>query len=61
MQEDEMRRYTNEDVVGQRIDGLFIEGHVEERDGVPHIHEDDNGECIPCDQIRWVVRACRYC
>jgi hypothetical protein len=62
MKEDEVRRYAKQDVVGQRLDGLFVEGHVEEREGVPHIvQEDNNGECIPHDQIRWLVRACRYC
>ncbi len=62
MKEDEVRRYVNEDVVGQRLDGLFIEEHVEDREGVPLIVQEDNdGECIPHDQIRWLVRAYRYC
>jgi hypothetical protein len=62
MKESEIKRYANEDVVGQRLDGLFIEGRVEERDGVPLVFEKDgNGERIPYDQIRWLVRAYRYC
>ncbi|TMH96382.1 hypothetical protein E6H37_03095 [Candidatus Bathyarchaeota archaeon] len=62
MKEDEVRRYANQDVVGQRLDGLFIEGHVEERVGVLHIvQEDNNEESIRYDQIRWLVRAFRYC
>lgn len=62
MKEDEVRRYANADVVGQRLDGLFIEGHVEEREGVPHVVQDDNnGEGVSHDQIRWLVRAYRYC
>jgi len=62
MKEAEMRRYVNEDVVGQRLDGLFIEGHVEEREGIPRVVQEDNeGESIPYDQIRWLVRSYRYC
>ena len=62
MKESEIKRYANEDVVGQRLDGLFIEGRVEERDGILLVFEKDgNGERIPYDQIRWLVRACRYC
>jgi len=62
MKEIEMRRYANEDVVGQGLDGLFIEGHVEEKQGIPHVVEEGNdGKCIPYDQIRWLVRAYRYC
>jgi len=62
MKEAEMRRYVNEDVVGQRLDGLFIEGHVEEREGIPRVVQEDNeGELIPYDQIRWLVRSYRYC
>jgi hypothetical protein len=62
MRKDEMRRYVDEEVVGQRLDGLFIEGHVEEKKGIPHVVEEDGQrESIPCDQIRWLVRAYRYC
>jgi hypothetical protein len=62
MKESDIRRYANGDVVGQRLDGLFVEGRVEERDGTLLIVEKDSGgECIPYDQIRWLVRACRYC
>jgi hypothetical protein len=62
MKESEMRRYANEDVVGQRFDGLFVEGRVEERDGTFLVFEkDSSGDCIPYDQLRWLVRACRYC
>jgi hypothetical protein len=62
MKENEMRRYANEDVVGQRLDGLFVEGRVEERNGIPYVFEKDSSEeRIPYDQIRWLVRAYRYC
>jgi len=62
MKENEIRRYANQEVVGQRLDGLFIEGRVEEREGVPHVvREEDDGECVSHDQIRWLVRSCRYC
>ena len=62
MKESEIRRYANEDVVGQRLDGLFVEGRVEERDGTfLVIEKDSSGERIPSDRIRWLVRACRYC
>ena len=62
MKESEIRRYANEDVVGQRFDGLFIEGRVEKRDGTFLVFEkDSSGEYIPHHQIRWLVRACRYC
>jgi len=62
MKESEIRRYANEEVVGQRLDGLFVEGRVEERDGTFLVFEKDgSGECIPYGHIRWLVRACRYC
>ncbi len=62
MKESEIRRHANEDVVGQRFDGSFVEGRVEERDGTFLVFEKDgSGECIPHHQIRWLVRACRYC
>ena len=62
MKEREIKRYANEDVVGRRLDGLFVEGRVEERDGTLLVFEKDSGgEYIPSDQIRWLVRACRYC
>ena len=61
MKENEMRRYANEDVVGQRLDGLFVEGRVEERNGIPYVFENSNGDAIPYDRIRWLVRAYRYC
>ena len=62
MKEDKIRRYVNADDVGQRLDGLFIEGRVEEREGVPLIvEEDNNGDCVTHDQIRWLVRGYRYC
>jgi len=62
MKESEIRRYTNEEVVGQRLDGLFVEGRVEERDGTFLVFEKDGSrECIPYGHIRWLVRACRYC
>ena len=62
MKESEIRRYADEDVVGQRLDGQFVEGRVEEREGNFLVFEKDgSGECIPRDQIRWLVRACRYC
>ena len=62
MKESEIRRYANEEVVGQRLDGLFVEGRVEERDGIFLVFEKDGSrECIPYGQIRWLVRACRYC
>jgi hypothetical protein len=61
MKENKMRCYANEDVVGQRLDGLFVEGRVEERNGIPYVFENSNGECIPYHRIRWLVRAYRYC
>ncbi|OLD12826.1 MAG: hypothetical protein AUI93_02205 [Crenarchaeota archaeon 13_1_40CM_3_52_10] len=62
MKESEIRRYANEDVVGQRFDGLFVEGRVAEKDGTFLVFEkDSSGECISPDEIRWLVRACRYC
>ena len=62
MKESEIRRYADEGVVGQKLDGLFVEGLVEKRDGTFLVVENDGkGECIPSDQIRWLVRACRYC
>ena len=62
MKESEMRRYVDEEVVGQRLDGQFVEGRVEKRDGTFLVFEkESSGECISLDQIRWLVRACRYC
>jgi len=62
MKECKIRRHVGEEVVGQRLDGLFVEGRVEERDGTFLVFEkDSSGECIPYDRIRWLVRAYRYC
>ncbi len=48
MKESEIRRYANEEVVGQRLDGLFVEGRVEERDGTFLVFEKDGSrECTP--------------
>ena len=62
MKESEIRRYADGEVVGQKLDGSFLEGRVEKREATLLVVESDNsGECIPSDQIRWLVRACRYC
>lgn len=61
MNNDEMRRFVNEEVVGQQLNGLFIEGRVKEIEGALSIVANDNAETIPSDQIKWLVQAFRYC
>ncbi|HZY46361.1 MAG TPA: hypothetical protein VFE96_01070 [Candidatus Bathyarchaeia archaeon] len=62
MDEEKIRQLANEEVVGQRLDGLFFEGRVEESDGILSVVEVDGGVGkIPLEQVRWVVRAYRYC
>ena len=62
MKESEIKRYVDEEVVGQRLDGQFVEGRVEKSYGAFLVSENDSGEArVPCEEIRWLVRACRYC
>ena len=59
----EVRRFANEEVVGQRTDGLFFEGLVKEKDGRPIVVESDKGpiEALRPEEIKWLVVASRYC
>jgi len=62
MKHEAMKRFANENVVGQRLDGLFFEGRVEECSGALQVVPDDTFQrTVQSDEVRWLVRACRYC
>ena len=63
MKASEIRRFADQEVVGQRLDGLFFEARVEARDGEPMVVESDGRgrEIIPSADIKWLVASHRYC
>ncbi len=63
MKASEIRRFEDQEVVGQRINGLFFEARVEDRSGEPMVVESDGREreIIPPANIKWLVASHRYC
>ncbi len=63
MKIDEIRRFLNKEVVGQKKDGLFFEGRVEDANGKASVVEAEQGSTVTInlDEIRWLVEASRYC
>ena len=63
MKASEIRRFEDQEVVGQRLDGLFFEARVEDWDGEPMVVESDGRgrEIIPPANIKWLVASHRYC
>ena len=63
MKTDEVRRFLNKEVVGQKKDGLFFEGRVEDANGKASVEEPLQGSILTIDpdEIRWLVLASRHC
>lgn len=63
MKMQELRRFLDDDVVGQMRDGLFFEGRITLQAGKAVVVENEKGgqSSINPDSIRWLVRAVRYC
>lgn len=59
----ELRKFVNENVVGQQIDGLLFEGKVEKRNSAALIVKVEEGSKNTIDprEIKWVTVANRYC
>jgi hypothetical protein len=57
-----LRRFLNSDVVGQLNNGLFFEGHVEDRAGRASVfeHEGQIRKRISATRVRWLSKAVRY-
>jgi hypothetical protein len=63
MKASEIKRFADREVVGQRLDGLFFEARVEDRNGEPRVVESDGRgrEIISPANIKWLVASHRYC
>ncbi len=63
MKQAELRKFANEDVVGQKLDGLLFEGKVEEKDGGALVVKVEEGprDIIDPGKIKWLAVASRYC
>jgi len=63
MRSDQLKRFLNSDVVGQLTNGLFFEGHVQDRSGKARVF-DQQGEVprrISAIRVRWLAKAVRHC
>jgi hypothetical protein len=63
MRSDQLKRFLNSDVVGQLNNGLFFEGHVEDRSGRASVF-DREGQVprrISATRVRWLAKAVRHC
>lgn len=63
MRSDQLRRFINNDVVGQLDNGLFFEGYVVDKAGrLSVIDPDSQGtHQITAPRVRWLTKAERYC
>lgn len=59
----QLKRFLNSDVVGQLNNGLFFEGHVENKAGRASVLGGDGQAFrrISASRVKWLVRAVRYC
>ncbi len=58
----ELRRFANEDVVGQKLNGLFFEGKVERKGGALVLQVEEGFRyIIDPRQVKWLAVANRYC
>ena len=62
MRSDQLKRFLNSDVVGQLNNGLFFEGHVEERAGRASVFDPDGQVIRPISatRVRWLVKTVRH-
>ena len=61
MKQSEVRKFLDENVVGQLRNGLFFEASVEERNGKPTVVENSEDGVIDSSEIKWLTIAQRYC
>ena len=63
MRSEQLKRFLNSDVVGQLNNGLFFEGHVEDRGGTTSVFdkEDQVIRRIGATRVRWLAKAVRHC
>jgi len=63
MRTSQLKRFINNDVVGQLNNGLFFEGHVVDRSGRPSVIDLDSRGThqISAPRVKWLTRAVRYC
>ena len=63
MRNSQLRRFINNDVVGQLNNGLFFEGHVVDRAGRPSVIDLDGQDThqISAPRVKWLTRAVKYC
>jgi hypothetical protein len=63
MRRDQLRRFLNNDVVGQLNNGLFFEGYVADKDGRASVFDRDSQapRQISATQVKWLAKAARYC
>ena len=60
MKQSEVRKFLDENVVGQLRNGLFFEASVTKRNGKPTVVENSEG-VIDSSEIKWLTTAQRYC
>ena len=61
MKQSEVRKFLDENVVGQLRNGLFFEASVEERNGKPTVVENSEDGVIDSSEIKWLTIAQKYC
>jgi len=61
MKQWEVRKFLDENVVGQLRNGLFFEASVKERNGKPTVVENSEDGVIESSEIKWLTIAQRYC
>jgi len=61
MKQWEVRKFLDENVVGQLRNGLFFEASVKERNGKPTVVENSENGVIDFSEIKWLTIAERYC
>ena len=61
MKQSEVRKFLDENVVGQLCNGLFFEASVKERNGKPTVVENSEDGVIDSSEIKWLTTAQRYC
>ena len=63
MKQSEVRKFLDEEVVGQLHSGLFFEAFVKEKKGKPIVvgKSEETQEVIDYYEIKWLTPAQRYC
>lgn len=61
MKQSEVRKFLDENVVGQLRNGLFFEASVKERNGRPTVVKNSEEGVIDSSEIKWLTTAQRYC